>query len=159
MEHSLEMNHLKMHTLEGDEWKMVFPMCYSHFKYIVMPFALTNALVVFQHLINDIFHEYLDDFVVCYIDDILIFLKNMEDHKNHACFVLEKLWEIILYAKLEKCEFHQISSGILRLYCLWRWHSHGFSQGSNHYWLDYLSFCLWCSMFFWIHQLLSTFHF
>jgi len=103
MEHSLKMSHLKMHTLEGDKWKMVFQMCYNHFEYVVMPFGLTNELVVFQHLMN----EYLDDFVVCYMNDILIFLKNMEDHKRQACFVLEKLWEIGLYAKLEKCEFHQ----------------------------------------------------
>jgi hypothetical protein len=72
-----------------------------------MPFGLTNAPIIFQRLMNDIFHEYLDDFVVCYINDILIFLKNMEDHENHACLVLEKLWEIKLYAKLEKCEFLQ----------------------------------------------------
>jgi len=40
---------------------------------------------------NDVFHEYLDDFMICYIDDILIFSKNMEDHKHHVHFVLEKL--------------------------------------------------------------------
>ncbi len=70
---------------------MVFQMCYNHFEYVVMPFGLTNEPVVFQRLMNDIFHEYLDDFVVCYIDDILIFLKNMEDHEKHACFVLKAL--------------------------------------------------------------------
>jgi len=55
---------------------------------------------------NDVFHEYLDDFVVCYIDDILIFSNNMADHERDVCFVLEKLRKIGLYAKLEKCEFH-----------------------------------------------------
>jgi hypothetical protein len=56
-----------------------------------MSFGLTNTLVVFQHLMNDVFCEYLDDFVVCYIDDIFIFSKNMEDHEYHACLVMDKL--------------------------------------------------------------------
>ncbi len=56
---------------------------------------------------NDVFHEYLDDFVIYYIDEIFVFLNNMEDHERHLHLVLEKLWKIGLYAKLEKCEFHQ----------------------------------------------------
>jgi len=70
-----------------------------------MSFGLTNTLV-FQHLMNDVFCEYLDDFEVCYIDNILIFSKNMEDHECHACLVLDKLQEVELYTKLKKCEFH-----------------------------------------------------
>jgi hypothetical protein len=58
-------------------------------------------------MMNNVFHEYLDDFVVCYINDILIFSKDTEDHDRHVCLVLEKLWEVGFYAKLEKCEFHQ----------------------------------------------------
>jgi len=49
---------------KGDEWKMVFKFRYGHFEYIVMHFGLTNAPIVFQHLINDVLHKYLDDFVV-----------------------------------------------------------------------------------------------
>jgi hypothetical protein len=56
---------------------------------------------------NDIFPEYLDNFVVCYIDGIFIFSNNMEDHERHVHLVLEKFWEVGLYAKLEKWEFHQ----------------------------------------------------
>jgi hypothetical protein len=56
---------------------------------------------------NDVFREYLDDFVIYYINDILIFSKNMEDHERCVHLVLEKLWEVRLYAKLEKYEFHQ----------------------------------------------------
>jgi hypothetical protein len=55
-----------------------------------MAFGLTNALIVFQHLMNDVFHEYLDDFMVCYINDIFIFLKNVKDHECHVLLVLEK---------------------------------------------------------------------
>ena len=56
---------------------------------------------------NDIFQEFLDDFVVCYLDDIFIFSKNKEDHGKHVRLVLEKLRKAGLYAKLEKCVFHQ----------------------------------------------------
>ena len=78
-----------------------------HFEYNVMPFRLTNAPAVFQHMMNDIFREHLDDFVVIYLDDILIYSKNEEEHEKHVRLVLEKLRERGLYAKLEKCLFHQ----------------------------------------------------
>jgi hypothetical protein len=51
---------------------------------MVMPFGLTNALAIFQHLINNVLYEYLDDFMVFYIDDVLIFSKNMEEHESHV---------------------------------------------------------------------------
>jgi hypothetical protein len=76
---------------EGDEWKTMFKTRYDHFEYVVIPFGLTNAHVVFQHMMNDVFREYLDDFVVCYIDDIFIFSKNMANHERHVCLVLKKL--------------------------------------------------------------------
>ncbi len=84
----------------------MFRTHYNHFEYVVMPFGLTNALAVFQHLMNDVFREYMDDFVVYFIDNILIFSKNLEDHERHVCLVLEKIRKVGLYAKLEKCEFH-----------------------------------------------------
>jgi hypothetical protein len=65
---------------EGDEWKTMFKTCYNHFEYVVMTFGLTDMPIVFQHLMNDVFCEYLDDFVVYYIDIIFIFSKNMEDY-------------------------------------------------------------------------------
>jgi hypothetical protein len=92
---------------EGDEWKTAFRIRYGHFEYNVMPFGLTNAPAVFQHLMNDVFREFLDDFVVCYLDDILVFSKNEEEHINHVRLVLEKLRTAGLYTKLEKCVFHQ----------------------------------------------------
>jgi len=92
---------------EGDEWKTAFRTRYGHFEYNVMPFGLTNAPAVFQHMMNDIFREYLDDFVVIYLDDILIFSKNEKEHEKHVRLVFEKLRERGLYAKLEKCQFHQ----------------------------------------------------
>jgi hypothetical protein len=78
-----------------------------------MPFGLINALAVFQHMMNDVFREYLDDFMVYYINDILMFLKNMANHEHHVCLVLENLWEVGFYAKLEKCGFHQYEVGYI----------------------------------------------
>jgi hypothetical protein len=93
-----------MHIRKYDEWKLMFITRYNHFEYVVIPFGLTNALAVFQHVMNDVFCEYLDYFVVCYINDILIFLKNMVNHEHHVRFMFR---EVCLYAKLEKCGFHQ----------------------------------------------------
>jgi hypothetical protein len=56
---------------------------------------------------NDIFCEFLDNYVVCYLNDILIFSKNLEEHEQHVRLVLQKLRDAGLYAKLEKCVFHQ----------------------------------------------------
>ncbi len=79
-----------VHIWEGDEWKIFFETPYGHFEYVVMPFGLINALAISQHLMNDVSHEYLDDFVVCYIDDILILSKNMDDVFNLFWTSLEK---------------------------------------------------------------------
>jgi hypothetical protein len=96
-----------VHIQKGDEWKTTFRICYGHFEYVVMPFGLTNALIVFQHMVNDVFHEYLDDIMVYFITNILIFSKNMANHEHHVHLVLEKLRKVNLYAKLEKCGFNQ----------------------------------------------------
>jgi len=89
----------------GDEWKTAFRTRHGHFEYTVMPFGLTNAPAVFQYLMNDIFRDYMDEFVMVYLDDILIFSKDQEIHDKHVQLVLATLREHGLYAKLEKCEF------------------------------------------------------
>jgi hypothetical protein len=70
-----------------------------------MSFGLINAPAYFMYLMNKVFMEYLDKFVVVFIDDILIFFKNEEEHDEHLCLVLQKLRENQLYDKLNKCEF------------------------------------------------------
>jgi hypothetical protein len=97
----------------GDEWKTTFHTRYGHFEYTVMPFGLTNAPAVFQHLMNDIFREYMDEFVVVYLDDILIFSKDQETHNKHVRLVLATLRVHGLYAKMEKCEFNKSSVAFL----------------------------------------------
>jgi hypothetical protein len=70
-----------------------------------MCFGLTNVLAYFMYLMNKVFMEYLDKFVVVFIDDILVYSKNKEEHVEHLLLILQKLWEHQLYAKLSKCEF------------------------------------------------------
>jgi hypothetical protein len=70
-----------------------------------MPFGLTNAPSVFMDLMNRVFHEYLDSFVVVFIDDILIYSANYAKHEEHLKMVLERLREKKLFVKFKKCEF------------------------------------------------------
>jgi hypothetical protein len=70
-----------------------------------MSFGLTNAPAYFMYLMNKVFMEYLDKFVVLFIDDILVHSRSEEEHEEHLCLALQKLWEHRLYAKLSKCEF------------------------------------------------------
>jgi hypothetical protein len=70
-----------------------------------MSFGLTNAPTYFMYLMKKVFMEYLDKFIVVFIDDILIFSKSEEEHDEHLRLVLQKLRENQLYAKLSKCKF------------------------------------------------------
>ena len=70
-----------------------------------MPFGLTNALAAFMDLMNRVFRPYLDQFVVVFIDDILVFSINEQEHDQHLKIVLQTLREKKLYAKLSKCDF------------------------------------------------------
>jgi hypothetical protein len=70
-----------------------------------MSFGLTNASIYFMYLMNKVFMEYLDKFVVVFIDDILVYSRSEEEHEEHLRLALQKLWEHMLYVKLSKCEF------------------------------------------------------
>ena len=70
-----------------------------------MPFGVTNAPAAFINLMNRVFKEYLDDFVIVFIDDILIYSPNEEEHEKHLRLVLQRLQEKQLFGKLKKCEF------------------------------------------------------
>jgi hypothetical protein len=89
----------------GDEWKTAFRTRYGHFEYTVMPFGLTNAPATFQGYINRALSGLVDVFCVVYLDDILIFSDNEEEHWKHVAHVLERLQRYRLYANLKKCQF------------------------------------------------------
>ncbi len=90
---------------EGKEWKTAFWTRYEHYEYTVMPFGLKNAPVTFQRLINDTLREYLDDFTITYLDDILIYSDDLEMHCSHVHKILEKLNKRALYVKKSKSRF------------------------------------------------------
>ncbi|KAF8694100.1 hypothetical protein RHS03_08246, partial [Rhizoctonia solani] len=92
--------------LEGDEWKTAFRTKYGLFEYLVMPFGLTNAPAAFQHFMNDLFRDLIDVTVVIYLDSILIFSENPEEHPGHVREVLLQLMKNQLFCKLLKCHFH-----------------------------------------------------
>jgi len=85
--------------------KTTFKSRYEHYEYVVMPFGVTNAPTIFMDYMNRIFQPYLDQFVVVFIDDILIYYESWEEHSEHLRVVLEILREHQLYRKLSKCEF------------------------------------------------------
>ncbi|KAL4013445.1 hypothetical protein IC575_025615 [Cucumis melo] len=78
---------------------------YGHYEFIVMSFGLTNAPAVFMDLMNRVFREFLDTFVIVFIDDILIYSKTEAEHEKHLRMVLQTLRDNKLYAKFSKCEF------------------------------------------------------
>ena len=94
---------------EGDEWKTAFRTRYGSYEYRVMPFGMANAPATFQSYINRALQQFVDQFVIVYLDDILIYSENPEEHELHVKRVLLKLRENGLFIKLEKCSFLQPS--------------------------------------------------
>ena len=90
----------------GHEYKTAFKSQYGLFEYLVMPFGFTNAPAQFQAHMQNIFADLLDISVVIYLDDILIFSKTIEEHRQVVRDVLQRLQKHGLYVKLSKCEFH-----------------------------------------------------
>jgi len=91
---------------EGDEWKTAFRTRFGLFEYLVMPFGLTNAPATFQRMINHVLREHLDDFVVAYLDDILIYSDMLEEHVQHVHKVLKLLQDADLLVEPAKSVFH-----------------------------------------------------
>ena len=85
--------------------KTAFRTRYRHYEFLVMPFGLTNAPAAFMDLMNCVFRPYVDWFAMVFIDNILVYSKDREDHDTHLQVVLETLRKEHLYAKMSKCEF------------------------------------------------------
>jgi hypothetical protein len=101
----LTLGYHQIKICKEDIPKMSFSTRYGLYEFTVMSFGLTNAPAYFMYLMNSIFMEELDVFMVIFIDDILIYSKTQEDHARHIHIVLQKLQEHRLYAKFSKCEF------------------------------------------------------
>ncbi|MBW0570087.1 hypothetical protein O181_109802 [Austropuccinia psidii MF-1] len=94
---------------EGDEHLTAFRTKYGSYEYLVMPFGLTNAPASFQNLVNHIFADFLDIFVVVYLDDIMVFSSSEEEHVKHVASFLQRLRYNNLFSKASKCVFNASS--------------------------------------------------
>ena len=110
---NLRSGYHQLKIREQDIPKTTFTTRYGLYEYTVMSFGLTNAPAYFMNMMNKVFMEFLDKFVVVFIDDILVYSKNEEEHKEHLRLVLGKLREHQLYAKFSKCEFWLKEVGFL----------------------------------------------
>ena len=110
----LRSGYYQLRIKKEDIPKTAFRSRYGHYEYLVMPFGLSNASVAFMDLMNRVFKPYLDQFVIVFIDDILIYSASREEHEQHLWIVLETLRKHQLYAKFAKCEFWLTQVAFLR---------------------------------------------
>nr|GEV89604.1 putative reverse transcriptase domain-containing protein [Tanacetum cinerariifolium] len=101
----LKSGYHQLRVRDEDILKTAFRTRYGHYEFQVMPFGLTNTTAVFIDLMNRVCKPYLDKFVIVFIDDILIYSRNKEEHANHLRKILELLKKKKLYAKFSKCDF------------------------------------------------------
>ena len=90
---------------EANISKTAFRTRYGHYEFLVMSFGLTNAPTAFIDLMNRMFRPFVDQFVVVFIDDILVYSKSMKEHMFHLRIVLHTLREHQFYVKFSKCDF------------------------------------------------------
>jgi hypothetical protein len=103
----LRSGYHQMRINEEDINKTAFRTRYGHYEFTVVLFGLSNTPVVFMCLKNGVFRDYLDKFVIVFLDDILVYSKSEEEHEKHLRMVLQVLINHHLYTKLSKCSFYQ----------------------------------------------------
>ncbi|KAL0546548.1 hypothetical protein IC582_016459 [Cucumis melo] len=106
----LRSGYHQLRIKDGDVPKTAFRSRYGHYEFIVMSFGLTNAPAVFMDLMNRVFREFLDTFMIVFIDDILIYSKTEAEHEEHLCMVLHTLRDNKLYAKFSKSKIEAVTS-------------------------------------------------
>lgn len=121
----LRLGYHQMRVRTKDITKTTCMACYCHYEYFGMPFSVSNTLKVFMEYMNEISHPYLDQFVMVFIDDILVYSKSDKEHTEHLRVMLLTLKDKKLHDKLSKCELwlrevsflgHVISNGGMATY-------------------------------------------
>ena len=103
----LRSSYHQVRIKDEDIHKIAFRIRYGHYEFIWVPFGLTNAPATFMCLVNSVFSRYLEKFVLVFLDDIIVYSKNEEEHAEHLRLTLQLLREHQLYAKLSKCDFYR----------------------------------------------------
>ena len=101
----LRSGYHQLRIRESDISKTAFRTRYGHYEFLIIPFGLTNSSAVFMDLMNIVFRSFLDQFVIVFIDDILIYSRSPEGHATHLHWALQTLRKHGLYAKFSKCQF------------------------------------------------------
>lgn len=101
---NLQIVYHQIRIKDQDVCKTMFRTRYGHYEFVVLPFRVTNSHATFMSLMNGIFHRYMDKFSLFFIDNILIYSRNMEECKEHLRIVFQTLRENQLYAKFSKCD-------------------------------------------------------
>ena len=94
-----------MRVADKDVAKTTYVTRYEAFVFLVMPFGLTNTPATFCTLMNQVFYDYLNKFVVVYLDDIVVYSSSLKDHLEHLRLVFDRLKQHQLFVKREKCSF------------------------------------------------------
>ena len=107
MKLDIQKKYYKICIKKNEKWKTVFKTRYKLYKYQIMLFRLTNVSAMFQELINHILYDHLNEFVITYLNNILIFSKTEKKHEKYVKKILKKFQKKNFYLKSEKCKFHK----------------------------------------------------
>jgi hypothetical protein len=107
-------NRIRMHSKKNENL-IIFKTKYDTYKYLIMSFELINVSSTFQNFMNDTLMKYLNEFVITYLDDILMYSNSKKDHVQHVRKILQRLREANIQINVNKCEFHKIETKFLEM--------------------------------------------